>query len=376
MRAARVRAYYVTWVTRARARVTRNKRRVRRARTVPRRARNRRVRHCARQERIQTPRARARARAAYPVRPARFAPRPGRRHRRAHARPATIASPVRRVQRRRIHPPAVDRAQQARSVRSAPWPSCHARPARWRRPRAGTRCARRMNLSTCAFFLFFSHCSRSREIYTPPFSQAFSACLACPAGAYCAVYGASSASGVCTGGFVCTQGATAATPVDNTTGYACPAGTFCPPGALTPSMCLAGTYQADTGRSVCAQCPSGSLCVGFGLTNYRYRWRRTLSPDARVSHHCHLCISPHLRSQRMPTGLVLPARLGGARELPGGHIFHAVQPRQRVAVHAVPARPVLRVGRPHHHHRVVHCGLLLQRRLGVAGPARSKVSGG
>ncbi len=95
-----------------------------------------------------------------------------------------------------------------------------------------------------------------------------SSCLPCPIGMFCGLFGASSPTGVCAGGYVCTGSSNTSTPTTANMGYMCRPGYYCPVQATNMMQCNAGSYNPNYGQSACLSCPPGSLCMGLGLTNY------------------------------------------------------------------------------------------------------------
>jgi hypothetical protein len=63
-------------------------------------------------------------------------------------------------------------------------------------------------------------------------------------------------------GYYCTGGA--GSPIQ----YLTPAGHYSVSGAYQATACPAGTYNQETGQSVCLDCPAGFLCASTGTINY------------------------------------------------------------------------------------------------------------
>jgi len=82
-------------------------------------------------------------------------------------------------------------------------------------------------------------------------ASSLSDCKDCPGGKFCSSVSMSTNLVNCSAGYYCPFGSTVANPVQ----YICPAGYRCPSGSLAPMVCLAGTYQPNTGASTCLECP-------------------------------------------------------------------------------------------------------------------------
>ncbi|XP_077422977.1 uncharacterized protein LOC144052618 isoform X3 [Vanacampus margaritifer] len=112
-------------------------------------------------------------------------------------------------------------------------------------------------------------------------------CQLCLPGHYCAQAGLSSPSGPCKSGFYCTEGSITATPLVNITGggvslfpgestlgqfhgAVCPAGHYCVEGSMKPSPCPPGTFQGKVGaesEADCEACYPGSYCPSWAQTS-------------------------------------------------------------------------------------------------------------
>ena len=62
--------------------------------------------------------------------------------------------------------------------------------------------------------------------------------------------------GSCSPGYYCPGGQDTPTPPD----LLCWKGHYCTIGTTTPDLCPNGTYQFDTGRDYCDDCPEGYYC--------------------------------------------------------------------------------------------------------------------
>jgi hypothetical protein len=65
------------------------------------------------------------------------------------------------------------------------------------------------------------------------------ACIACPAGSYCYMAGATAIGFSCEAGYYCTSGSSKQTQEE------CPQGSYCPASSTAPILCSAGSYQPD-----------------------------------------------------------------------------------------------------------------------------------
>ena len=100
-------------------------------------------------------------------------------------------------------------------------------------------------------------------------------CVECDLGKFCGERGMTSAlQQNCGNGFVCGEegspgvsikGAMAAEPHPDQAGSLCPEGQYCVTSAVGPQDCDIGTYNPDTGRSSCNNCPAGQLCETSAL---------------------------------------------------------------------------------------------------------------
>lgn len=90
-------------------------------------------------------------------------------------------------------------------------------------------------------------------------------CLICPPGSVCPdnsndIY-------ECPAGYYCQKGiyeeSTATHPIDY---VICPVGSYCPSGSGFHILCEAGTYQDETEKSYCKDCPEGYYCDGNGVS--------------------------------------------------------------------------------------------------------------
>ncbi|KAK1786529.1 hypothetical protein P4O66_017651 [Electrophorus voltai] len=102
-------------------------------------------------------------------------------------------------------------------------------------------------------------------------AQSEDACVACPAGLYCGLPGASQPQGPCQEGYFCQSGSSHPAPLNTSNvlrNGPCPQGHFCPSGTLSPLPCPAGSVRNLTGGSSiesCLPCPSGYYCASEGL---------------------------------------------------------------------------------------------------------------
>ena len=63
----------------------------------------------------------------------------------------------------------------------------------------------------------------------------------------------------------CLQGSYAS--ADKVSCDPCPTGHYCPTdGLAAPIVCVNGTYQNDTGRESCVECPAGKSCLSVSDT--------------------------------------------------------------------------------------------------------------
>lgn len=80
------------------------------------------------------------------------------------------------------------------------------------------------------------------------------ACVACPAGSYCAQAGLTAVTGACPQGYFCPAGSSATIP--------CPVGAYCPSASMSaPTPCLQGQYCATTALTA----TSGACATGNGF---------------------------------------------------------------------------------------------------------------
>eukprot|EP01135_Chromosphaera_perkinsii_P005913 Nk52_evm8s371 gene=Nk52_evmTU8s371 len=94
----------------------------------------------------------------------------------------------------------------------------------------------------------------------------------CPQGFYCpegtgnaavgCPTGATATSGQCNAGYYCSSGVDTPTPGSGHKGSGgiCPVGKYCPQGSTTPINCPAGTYNTETTKGSCIQCPAKYFC--------------------------------------------------------------------------------------------------------------------
>ncbi|EDO39339.1 predicted protein, partial [Nematostella vectensis] len=90
-------------------------------------------------------------------------------------------------------------------------------------------------------------------------------CTPCPAGRYCAGFGATEPTGPCDAGFYCRERAYTSVRACIYLGGLCPAGGYCPMGAKVPSPCPVGTYSNTSGAKApedCISCDPGYYCAG------------------------------------------------------------------------------------------------------------------
>ncbi|XP_069750647.1 neurogenic locus notch homolog protein 4-like [Narcine bancroftii] len=95
-------------------------------------------------------------------------------------------------------------------------------------------------------------------------------CTPCLGGSYCRSPGLTQVEGPCDPGFYCESGVDSPRPSKhfNHTGRGgeCSAGAYCPSHSMHPNPCPPGTYNSETGQSVCHICLAGHFCLG-GLSN-------------------------------------------------------------------------------------------------------------
>ena len=93
-------------------------------------------------------------------------------------------------------------------------------------------------------------------------------CRPCDGGYYCETEGSTNVTGLCSAGYYCEQGVDTSTPSGGHrgTGGECPISHMCPEGSVNPLSCAAGTYQDETGQSMCKICPSGFYCLANSST--------------------------------------------------------------------------------------------------------------
>ena len=100
-------------------------------------------------------------------------------------------------------------------------------------------------------------------------------CLACPAGQYCANFGAAAPTADCLPGYVCFTNSISPTPNDNITdpntiiytGRPCSEGNYCPSESILDLACPDGTFlQTTLGAQLsdCNPCPAGQYCPNIG----------------------------------------------------------------------------------------------------------------
>jgi hypothetical protein len=79
------------------------------------------------------------------------------------------------------------------------------------------------------------------------------ACIACPAGSYCAQPGLTAVTAACPQGYYCPAGSSATIP--------CPVGAYCPSASMSaPTPCVLGQYCATTALTA----TSGACATGSG----------------------------------------------------------------------------------------------------------------
>ncbi|KAH3741464.1 hypothetical protein DPMN_048189, partial [Dreissena polymorpha] len=81
-------------------------------------------------------------------------------------------------------------------------------------------------------------------------------CNNCTAGYYCNGTGLTAESGLCAPGYYCPGGQSSITPL----GLECWPGHYCEEGVTIPVFCPNGTYQPNSGQSVCEICDPGFYC--------------------------------------------------------------------------------------------------------------------
>ncbi|XP_062894522.1 platelet endothelial aggregation receptor 1-like [Mobula hypostoma] len=95
-------------------------------------------------------------------------------------------------------------------------------------------------------------------------------CTPCLGGSYCSSLGLTQTEGPCDPGFYCVSGVNSPHPsmhVNHTgNGGECSAGAYCPRNSTLPIPCPPGTYNSETGQSICQKCLAGYFCLG-GLSN-------------------------------------------------------------------------------------------------------------
>lgn len=86
-------------------------------------------------------------------------------------------------------------------------------------------------------------------------------CDVCPPGYYCAYGNQTQPTGTCAPGYYCVSRSPVREPLGDVYGGKCFPGYKCPEGSSYPEPCEAGTYNNETGRSSCLDCPPGFFCT-------------------------------------------------------------------------------------------------------------------
>lgn len=101
--------------------------------------------------------------------------------------------------------------------------------------------------------------------------------------------GGTSVDGNCDAGYVCPLGAAVSNPGGGTIfdftspmiSGLCPEGHACVSGSYYPVPCSEGTYQHQTGQSICLSCPAGKYCDKLAITSAEIAVR-----DCAAGHYC------------------------------------------------------------------------------------------
>ncbi|KAF6031636.1 hypothetical protein EB796_010068 [Bugula neritina] len=88
-------------------------------------------------------------------------------------------------------------------------------------------------------------------------------CTNCTAGYACVSPGLTAVSGPCSQGYYCPGGQATLSP----SSYQCPKGFYCPEGSDEPTICERGTYAPNDGMASCDNCPPGTYCDHYELSN-------------------------------------------------------------------------------------------------------------
>ena len=86
-------------------------------------------------------------------------------------------------------------------------------------------------------------------------------CNFCLAGSYCAYGNQTEPTAKCSVGYYCLSGSSVAEPSDGVNGSKCFPGYKCPEGSPYPTSCEAGTYNNESGKGSCLDCPPGFFCT-------------------------------------------------------------------------------------------------------------------
>lgn len=128
-------------------------------------------------------------------------------------------------------------------------------------------------------------------------------CTLCTGGNYCLTTGLTAVTGTCLKGYFCTEGSVYAAPITLSAGKygPCPTGKYCAAGTTTPTDCLAGTYNPNTGgmsSADCLPCPAGKYCATDGLD--------AITGDCTAGYYCERG-STSTTATICPTGHYCPA---------------------------------------------------------------------